>query len=118
MKKEEADTLKKYVDEDDGFGKNPLSVMSEEDYKSDLECLEILKDWLSEEIHNYSLDTTQELIDDENKKMIGVFWFSRGLTDTFVCLDSGGNITGFDPDISYNLLGEVCLSIDQLRNIE
>ena len=47
MKKEEADTLKKFVDEEDGFGKNPLSVMSEEDYKSDLECLEILKDWLS-----------------------------------------------------------------------
>ena len=80
MKKEEADTLKQFVDEEDGFGKNPLSVMSEEDYKSDLECLEILKDWLSEGIHNYSLDTTQELIDDENKKMIGVFWFSRGLT--------------------------------------
>ena len=115
MKKEEADPIKKWVEDDKDTNADPLDYMSQQDLENDLECLELIKEWLSEGITNYSLDTTHDLIDEDQEQMIRVFWFSRGLTDTFVCLDSGGNLTAFDPDISYELLGEVCLSIDQLR---
>ena len=118
MKKKEADAIKDLVENEDGTEKNPLDFMSQQDFENDFECLEIIKDWLDEGIPNYSLDTTHDLIDEEEQKIIRVFWFSRGLTDTFICLDSGGNITGFDSEISYELLSELCLSLNQLKKDE
>ena len=78
MKKEEADTLKQFVDEEDGFGKNPLSVMSEEDYKSDLENFITKEDFdrveqeLKQAKHILSVGNTssyKELIDRMNMQI-------------------------------------------------
>ena len=116
MKKEDADTLKKYVDDVDGSEGDALAYMSEEDLNNDLSCLDILEEWLGDGISDYSLDTTHDLLDEDNKQMIRVFWFSKGMTDTFICLNGRGEFTAWDEDISYRLLGEVCLLIDDLRS--
>ena len=104
MKKEEADA---FLDEwEDEVGKTvpsehfPIEVLREQEI-----VLEFFKQMFDEDIADYSLDRTIDTIDlEDGRGWVRVFWFSKGMNDYFVAIDSSGFICGVDNECPSELL--------------
>ena len=113
MRKEDADLLKaEYAD-----GTSPAQVlefMEEEDVQEDEFVLDFLEEYLGVNISDYSLDESCTLLDDDNCCLVRTYWFSKGMIDTFICINPDGQIAGMDPEIPMRLLSQVANELGNL----
>lgn len=86
--------------------------MTEAEKRSFVEMLDVLQATLEEEITNYSLESTEDLNDEENDWVSRVLWFSRGVNEFFVVLTPYGEIRASHKRISRELLSQIANSIN------
>lgn len=115
MRKEEADLIKAefYQEEaEDELKVTCLGFMSEEDMQGALAHLDCFGIWLENCISDFSLDCSHTLVDTEDEDLVRTYWFSKGMQDTFICLNPTFQIRGFDPEIPLQLIAQVadCLA--------
>tara|TARA_B100000003_G_scaffold129839_1_gene116395 strand:+ start:180 stop:602 length:423 start_codon:yes stop_codon:yes gene_type:complete len=96
---------------------NALDFMSEEELEGELEMLNCFETWLEAFISDFALDCSHTLIDEDDKEMVRSYWFSKGMEDTFVCINPRFQIKGFDPDIPLPLLSQVAEHLDKLQTM-
>lgn len=91
MQKIDADHLKtKYAQEIPD--RIAFKYFSKDRYAHYLTILDIIESELRDQIGNYSLDFTHDLLDDETPQIVRVFWFSKGMRHYFICIDGNGLI--------------------------
>jgi len=104
MKKEEADQIKKEYGDNQSYAV-ALDFMSQEKLDEQLAILDLL-DWVvAQELPEYALDTTHDLIDTDESIIVRSFWFSKGMNDYYLCINGKGEVVGYDPEIPSRLLG-------------
>ena len=96
---------------------NALDLMSAEELEGELELLNCVETWLEVFIADYALDCSHTLIDEDEKEMVRAYWFSKGMEDTFVCINPRFQIKGFDADIPLLLLSQVAEHLEKLRTM-
>ena len=96
---------------------NALDLMSAEELEGELELLNCVETWLEVFIADYALDCSHTLIDEDEKEMVRAYWFSKGMEDTFVCINPRFQVKGFDPDIPLLLLSQVAEHLERLRTM-
>ena len=96
---------------------NALDLMSEEELEDELEILNCFETWLEVFISDFALDCSHTLIDEDEKEMVRAYWFSKGMEDTFVCINPRFQIKGFDSDIPLLLLSQVAEHLDKLQTM-
>ena len=104
MKKEEADAfLDEWEDEVGGTVPSehyPIELLEQQEF-----VLDFFKQMFDEDIADYSLDRTIDTIDlEDGRGWVRVFWFSKGMNDYFVAIDSSGFICGVDNEFPNELL--------------
>ena len=113
MRKQEADAIKEEflgdVDHADA-----LELMSEEELEDSLSILNLIENWLGASINDYSLDVSHDLLDLEEKRIVRIIWFSKGLEDSFISVTPSATIAMLDPEIPMLLLAQVAQSIHDL----
>ena len=114
MKKETADVLKREFNSTPGT-EDVLEYMSEETAEESSEILEFLEKHLEQEITDYCLDESFDLIDTDESDLIRTLWFSRGMEDTYILLTTDGGIKTMDPEIPMGLLAQVATALEKLR---
>lgn len=113
MKKEDADLVKAEYSEST-CSELVLEFMEKEDVQKNEFVLDFLETHLQASISDYSLDDTCTLIDDENCCLVRTYWFSKGMIDTFICINPDGQIAGMDPEIPMRLLAQVATELGHL----
>ena len=113
MRKEDADLIKaEFSDE------TLISSLSEyvelPEIEKDEEVLDFLYYHLELNISDFSLDERCTLWDEERECVVGVYWFSRGMEDTFLCLTPDAQISAMDPDVPMHLLAQVATTLGNL----
>ena len=106
MKKAEADAIKSE------FTKSPdyshcLEFMSQEDIDRHLNHLELFQMMFEDEITDYCLDDSHDLMDEEDLSITRAYWFSKGMDDHFICLTGDGNIRTLSGEFPYDLLAHI-----------
>jgi len=104
MNKQLADELKELYEAEDA-STLALEVMSNENRQEQLALLDLIEYVLEQEFPQYSLDTTQDLVDTEENVLVRVFWFSRGMSDHFLCVNGNGILAAYNEDIPAKMLG-------------
>lgn len=113
MRKEDADLIKAEYSESTSSAL-VLEFMEKEDMQQNEFVLDFLETHLQTSISDYSLDDTCTLIDDENCCLVRTYWFSKGMNDTFICINPDGRIAGMDPEIPMHLLAQVATELGKL----
>ena len=113
MKKEDADLVKAEYSESTSSAQ-VLEFMERKDMQQNEFALDFLEMHLLASISDYSLDDTCTLIDDENCCLVRTYWFSKGMNDTFICINPEGQIAGMDPEIPMRLLAQVATELGHL----
>ena len=80
----------------------------------DKQVLGFLHHHLELNISDYSLDEICTLWDEDRKNVVGVYWFSRGMEDTYFCITPDGQIPAMDPDAPMHLLAQVSTTLGNL----
>ena len=114
MKKETADVLKQEFNSTPGT-EDALKYMSQETVKDSTEILEFLEKYLEQEITDYCLDESFDLIDTDESDLIRTLWFSRGMEDTYILISTDGGIKTMDPEIPMGFLAQVATALEKLR---
>ena len=114
MNKEIADILKREFNDTPGT-EDALQYMSKETAKESTEILEFLEKYLEQEITDYCLDESVDLIDTDESDLIRTLWFSRGMEDTYILLTTEGGIKTMDPEIPMGLLAQVATALEKIR---
>ena len=114
MKKETADVLKQEFNSTPGT-EDALEYMSEETAEESTEILDFIDKHLEQEITDYCLDESFDLIDTDEADLIRTLWFSRGMEDTYVLLTTDGGIKTMDPEIPMGLLAQVATALEKIR---
>jgi hypothetical protein len=86
--------------------------MTEAEKRSFVEMLDVLQSILEAEITNYSLDSTEDLNDEENDWVSRVLWFSRGGKEFFVVLTPYGEIRASHKRIPRELLIQITNNVN------
>jgi hypothetical protein len=86
--------------------------MTEVEKRSFVEMLDALQAILEEEITNFSLESTEDLNDEENDWVSRALWFSRGDKEFFVVLTPYGVIRASHKKIPRELLSQIANSIN------
>ena len=86
--------------------------MTEVEKQSFVEMLDVLQAILEEEITNYSLESVEDLNDEENDWVSRSLWFSRGVKEFFVVLTPYGEIRASHKKIPRQLLIQIANSIN------
>ena len=116
MKKEEADVLKREFNEGTSE-EDALNFMSSESLEESQMVLDFLEKYLGTAITDYCLDESYDLLDTDQGDLVRTLWFSRGMEDTFVCINPRFQIKGFDADIPLLLLSQVAEHLEKLRTM-
>ena len=114
MKKEAADALKQEFNATPGT-EDALEYMIKETAEESTEILDFLEKYLDQEITDYCLDESFDLIDTDESDLIRTLWFSRGMEDTYILLTTDGGIKTMDSEIPMGLLAQVATALDDLR---
>ena len=86
--------------------------MTEAEKRSFVEMLDALQATLGEEITNYSLESAEDLNDEENDWVSRVPWFGREVNEFFVVLTPYGVIRASHKRIPIDLLTQIANSIN------
>ena len=86
--------------------------MTEVEKRSFVEMLDALQLTLEEEITNFSLDSIEDLNDEENDWVSRVLWFSRGVNEFFVVLTPYGVIRASHKRIPRDLLIQITNAVN------
>lgn len=103
MRKQEADEIKKLYEEEEAH-LLASEVMPQEKLQEQIALLDLLEYVLEEEFPQYSLDTRQDLVDIEEEVLVRVLWFSRGMSDHFLCVSGNGAVVAFNEDLPAKML--------------
>jgi hypothetical protein len=86
--------------------------MTEAEKRSFVEMLDAIQSTLEEEITNYSLESTEDLNDEENDWVSRALWFSRGVNEFFVVLTPYGEIRAAHKRIPRDLLIQITNNVN------
>ena len=105
MRKEDADRYKAEEDAADydlDSLENPLDYFSEEDLTAAINRLNCLTEVLEDEISDFALDKTSDYLDSsprgKSPEMVRSFWWSKGMSDYIVFIDSSYQFRGYGKD--------------------
>ena len=104
MKKADADDLKKKYDPI-GACQLALEYMSPQELHKQLNFLDVLEVALEHEFSSYALDGCHDLVDEEERCIVRICWFSKGMSDYFIGVSGQGAVVAYDGDIPSFLLG-------------
>ena len=104
MKKIHSDKMKAQFAFDHDYS-DALKYLTPTQLETALTRLNALQRALEQEISDYALVLTHDLLDDETPQIVRTFWFSKGLKDYFLCVDGTGLIRASEramPDALYD----------------
>ena len=116
MNKQVADELKQKLAADHEY-EDAFELLGEEQTVLALARLDAATAVLESDISSWCLDHEHDLLDTEEKTLCRVYWFSKGMEDTFVCINPRFQIKGFDSDIPLLLLSQVAEHLDKLQTM-
>ena len=109
MDKKTADELKCWADKANYL--EALPYMSAENILSDVACLDRFQSKMEQLISDFAMDHVQDLLDDEHLCIIRTYWFSKGVSDHFICLNPAGQIMATSPDFPHRLMAMAMTSV-------
>ena len=113
MEKAEADAIKDEIAQDHKYDLT-LEHISEEELEEQLTCYQWVSNIFKYEITDFCLDMHHDLWCEDTEQLIRVFWFSQGMTDSFIALNINGQIVAQDPDIPMRLLKQVAETLERI----
>ena len=114
MRKEDADKFKAEEDaiESDATGKGkPLDHFKRDDLEQAVHRLNRITEVLEDEISDYALDKTTDYLDADEPVMVRSFWWSKGMSDHLVVLDSDFQFRGHSDEVPEALLLNIANTI-------
>ena len=109
MDKKTADELKCWADKANYL--EALPYMSAENILSDVASLDRFQSKMEQLISDFAMDHVQDLLDDEHLCIIRTYWFSKGVSDHFICLNPAGQILAISPGLPNDLLMMVMATV-------
>ena len=113
MKKEMADGLKQRLAADHEY-EDAIELIGEEQTERALEILDTISAIFETDISSWCLDHEHDLIDTEEKTLCRVFWFSKGMTDTYIAIDHNLMLKAYETSIPKTLLSDVLMVLDEV----
>lgn len=106
MRKIDADRIKSVCSANHQY-EAALTLIPREELRSFLNTLDLIQAKLERSISECALDMTHDLLDDENSQIIRVCWFSKGMSDYYLCIDGSGAIRTVDDEMPEHLLKQI-----------
>ena len=106
MKKQNADIVKTKFSIEHQY-EDALVYLTLEELITTLNCLDGVQATLEHQISDYALDLVHDLLDDETPQIVRTFWFSKGMTDYYLCVDGRGLIRLVDDEMPEQLIDQV-----------
>lgn len=88
-----------------------LSLIPPIQILQDLAMLDRFQEEMEESIFDFALDDHHDLLDDEDRCICRTYWFSQGIQEHFVVLNSIGEILGNSKEIPMDLMWKVMLAV-------
>ena len=101
MRKEDADRYKAEedaADDDLDSLEEPLDYFSEEELAAAINRLNCLTEVLEDEVSDFALDKTSDYLDSSRPEMVRSFWWSKGMSDYIIFIDSSYQFRGYGQD--------------------
>ena len=115
MRKEMADGLKQRLAADHEY-EDAIELIGEEQTERALEILDTISAIFETDISSWCLDHEHDLIDTEEKTLCRVFWFSKGMTDTYIAIDHNLMLKAYEQGIERGLLSDVLELLDEVSD--
>ena len=113
MNKEVADSIKEELLDDHNY-EDAYELLGEEETERSLRLLDIVTAVLETDISSWCLDHIHDLIDLEEETLCRVFWFSKGMSDTYIAVDNNLQLKAYEAGIERNLLCDVLTVLDEI----
>jgi hypothetical protein len=91
-----------------------LEYLTPEQVDSALSVLNVIQEALEQEISDFAIDLTHDLLDDETPQIVRTFWFSKGMKDYYLCIDGTGMIRAIEQVIPNHLLDKILRVLDSI----
>ena len=91
---------------------DPKDFMSEGEIDFEKQNLNILQEYIENEISEYAVDFKEDLLDEEEQGLVRVLVLSRGMQEVFVCFDAKGQMRDYSKKISRDLISRICNSMN------
>ena len=91
-----------------------LQFFSAAELQSMLSVLDALQVLLGDEIADYSLENTHDLLDTDTPIIVRTYWFSKGMREYYVCIDACGFVRTLDAEIPTRLSKQISKVLDAL----
>ncbi|MCP9878152.1 hypothetical protein [Cyanobium sp. A2C-AMD] len=113
MNKKNADKVKRKFSIEHQY-QEALEHLTREQLDSALKTLNTIQAALEEQISDYAIDLIHDLLDDETPQIVRTFWFSKGMTDYYFCIDGTGMIRAMEQAMPYHLLDQIMGALDSI----
>ena len=113
MNKEVADSIKEELLDDHNY-EDAYELLGEEETVRSLRLLDTVTAVLETDISSWCLDHIHDLIDLEEETLCRVFWFSKGMSDTYIAIDNNLQLKAYEEGIERNLLCDVLTALDEI----
>lgn len=113
MNKQVADELKQKLAADHEY-EDAFELLGEEQTVLALARLDAATAVLESDISSWCLDHEHDLLDTEEKTLCRVYWFSKGMTDTYVAIDHNLMLKAYETSIPKTLLSDVLMVLDEV----
>lgn len=91
-----------------------LGHLTTEQLSNALNILNTTQAALEQSISAYAIDLTHDLLDDETPQIVRTFWFSKGMSDYYFCIDGTGMIRAMDQSMPNHLFDQILSALDSI----
>jgi hypothetical protein len=111
MKKTNADQVRSQFIPHQNY-QDALRHLSPDQLRDSLHHLNTLQAALEQNISDYALDLTHDLLDDETPQIVRTFWFSKGIREYYLCVDGTGLIRAVEDKMPNRLFDQIMSTMD------